>query len=78
MSVNETKAKLNGGRHDGLEVVVPDTPVLISVSPAGDAEAIGRVEAADAITVGHELYRHQVGNVLAFYEHVTLHDLLHA
>lgn len=78
MTVNETKAKLGGGRHDGREVVVLDVPVLISVSSAGDAEAITFAEAANAVAVGHDLYRHQVGNVLAFYEHVTLHSLLHA
>lgn len=76
--MNETKARLSGGRHDGLEIVVLDMPLLVSVSPAGDAEALRAEDAADAVAVGHELYRHQVGNVLAFYEHITLHALLHA
>lgn len=77
------KAFLLNGRHDGRKIEVLGQPSVISISPAGDVEALSWTHAqdmGDAIALGHELYRlvGQTGFDQVVYEYVTFHALMRA
>lgn len=71
------EAKLHGGSHDGQMVEVPNTAFLLSVSEHGDAESISTAEAADAIVMGHDLYRADAARLMS-YNYVTLREVIKA
>jgi hypothetical protein len=77
------KAFLLNGRHDGRKIEVLGQPGIISVSPAGDVEALSWTHAqdiGDAIALGNELYRlaGQTDFDRVVYEYVTFHALMRA
>lgn len=68
------------GTHANRHVEVLSGTDLIAVSPAGDAEALERSEAADAVVRGHELYVlvSLTARDRGAFRHTTLHDLMKA